>query len=116
MITGMDSTARTERTMVMVMMESVAVMPIPIMRPTVVYVPPARVISPIPRTVPCYPIRTPEPIVDNRSVHIYRFDDIVGTIHVLIAHYLHFHLVLCFVFLHIYRGYVLIDILSQNSL
>ena len=100
----------------MVMMPSVAMMPVPVMRPTVVYIPPIRVISPVPRTTPCYPVRTPEPIVYNRSIHIYRLDDIVRTIYVLIAYDLYFYLVLRFVFLHIYRGYILIDVFRQNRL
>jgi hypothetical protein len=100
----------------MVMMPCIAVMPIPVVCPAAMYIPPTRIISPIPRTVPCYPSCTPEPIVYNGSVYIYRFDDIVRTIYVLIAYYLHFYLVLRFVFLYIYRGYVLIDIFRQDSL
>jgi hypothetical protein len=116
MITGVDRSPRTERAVMMVMVPCVAVMPVPVMCPAVVYVPPIRVIAPVPRTVPCYPTRTPEPIVYNRSVNIYRLDDIVRSVYVLIAYDLHFHIVLRFVFLYVYRGHVLIDILREDSL
>ena len=115
MVAGTDGATGTERAIVVVMMESIAVMPVPVMCPASVYIPPARIIIPIPRRCPCVPVRSPEPVVYNRSIDIYRLDDIVGSIDVFVAHYLYFHLVFL-VFLHIYRGYILVDILCQNSL
>lgn len=111
----MDMMSRPERAVVVVMMESIAVMPIPVIRPAAVYIPPTRIISPVPRTVPCAPCGAPEPIVDNRPVDIYRLDDIVRAIYVLIAHNLNAYIVR-FVFLHVYRGYVLEDILCEDGL
>jgi hypothetical protein len=101
--------------MMMVMMESVAVMPVPVMCPAVVHVPPTRVITPVPRTMPCVPCVAPEPVVDNRTVDINRFDDIVRTIYVLVTYHLNAYFVLL-VFLYIDRGNVLIDIFGENSL
>lgn len=115
MITVMNLMCVTERAVRMMVMISVAVMPIPVMCPAVVYVPPARVITPIPRTMPSVPCIAPEPIVDQRSVNVNRFDDIVSTIYVLIADYLNGNLVFL-VFLNEYRGNVLEDILRKHSL
>lgn len=65
--------------------------------------------------MPCVPTRTPEPIVDNRSENVDGLYHVVRSIHILIADYLNGNLVLL-VFLYIYRGYVLEDILRQNRL
>ena len=100
--------------MVMTMI-SVTMMPIPIMCPTTMYVPPTRVISPIPRTMPCVPGIAPEPIVDYRSVYIHRFDDIVDAIDIFVTDNLYGHLVFL-VFLYVYGRYILVDILCQNGL
>ena len=99
----------------MAVMVCIAVTPIPVMCPAAVYIPPTRVISPIPRTLPCVPVRTPKPVVDNRSIDIYRFDDIVRSIYIFVADNLNGHIVGC-VFLYVYRGNVLIDILGEDSL
>lgn len=104
-----------ERAVVVVMMVSVAVTPVPIMCPTAVSVPPTRPVTPVPRTMPCVPTRTPEPIVDNRPENVDRLYHVVRSIDILIADYLNGNLVLL-VFLYIYRGYVLEDILRENSL
>ena len=96
-------------------MDCIAVMPVPIMRPASVYVPPSRVVSPVPRTCPCVPSGTPEPIVDKRSIDVHRLDDIVRAIDVLIAYYLYRDLV-ALIFLHIYGSYILVDIFRQNRL
>jgi len=104
-----------EGTGVVVMMIGVAVMPIPVMCPAVMRVPPTRPVVPVPGAVPSVPCIRPEPVIDNRSVHIYRFDDIVLSIDIFVADYLYRHLIFL-IFLHVYRGYVLIDILSQYSL
>ena len=61
-------------------------------------------------------MRSPEPIIDNRRIDIYRLNHIVGTIDVLIANNLHRHLFGCFISLHIYASNVLIDVLSQYGL
>ena len=75
--------------MVMKMMAVVPVSPIMDAPPSM---PPMRPISPVPRRVPAYPIWTPKPVIYHRSVDIYRFDDIVGSIYILIADNLHGHL------------------------
>ena len=90
-------------------------MPIPVMCPASVHIPPTRVVAPIPRTMPSVPIRTPEPVVDNRSIDIYRLDDVIGSIDIFVAYYLNRHIVR-FVFLYIYGGYILVDVLCQNGL
>ena len=105
----------TERAAVVMVMIGVAVMPIPVMCPASVCVPPSRPITPVPGTMPCIPCVTPEPIVDNRTIDIYRFDDVVLTIHILVTDYLYGNLVVL-IFLHIYRGYILVDILCQYRL
>ena len=112
-ITGTGRVA--ERAAVVVMMIGIAVMPIPVVCPAAVCVPPTGVISPIPRTVPSVPCIAPEPIVDNGSVNIYRLYYVVLTIHIFVADYLNRNLVVL-IFLYIYRGYVLEDILRQNRL
>ena len=114
-IAVMNVMSRTERAVVVMVMESVAVMPVPVMCPAAVYVPPTRVVAPIPRTMPSVPCVAPEPIVDNRSENIYRLYYIVLTVHILVADYLNRNLVVL-VFLDIYRGYILEDILRQNRL
>ena len=96
-------------------MPCIAATPVPVMCPAVVYIPPTRIVTPIPRTTPCKPGIAPKPVVDNRSIDIHRLDDIVGTIHILVANYLNGHFVLL-VFLYIYGGYILKYIFSQDSL
>ena len=115
MIAVVDMMSRTKRAVMVMMMESVAVMPVPVMCPAVVRVPPTRVITPVPRTMPCVPCVAPKPVVDNRTVDINRFDDIVRTIYVLVTYHLNAYFVLL-VFLYIDRGHVLIDIFGENSL
>jgi hypothetical protein len=112
-VTEMMSVA--ERAAVVVVMIGIAVMPIPVMRPAAVCVPPTGVVSPVPRTRPSIPCVAPEPIVDNRSENIYRLYDVVLTVHILVANYLNGYLVVL-VFLYIYRGYILEDILRKNGL
>lgn len=112
-VTGMMSVA--ERAAVVVVMIGIAVMPIPVMCPAAVCVPPTGVVSPVPRTRPSIPCIAPEPIVDNRSENIYRLYYVVLTVHILVADYLNRNLVVL-VFLDIYRGYILEDILRQNRL
>ena len=104
-----------ERAAVVVVMIGVAVMPVPIVCPTAMSVPPTRPIAPIPRTMPSIPCVAPEPIVDNRTVNIYRLDDIVGTIYVLIANYLNGNNIRL-ILLYIDRSNILIDILCEDRL
>ena len=107
--------SRTERAPVVVMMPCIAVMPVPIVRPTAMSVPPTRPVAPIPRTMPSVPCIAPEPIVDNRTVNIYWLDDIVGTIYVLIANYLNGNNIRL-ILLYIDRGNILIYILCEDRL
>lgn len=107
--------AGTERTAVMMVMVSIAVMPVSIVCPTNVSEPPTRVETPVPRTIPRVPCIRPEPIVYYRSVNIYRFDDVVRTINILVPYNLNGNIVR-FIFLNIYRGYILVDILRQDCL
>jgi hypothetical protein len=104
-----------ERAAVVVMMPCVAVVPVPVVCPTCVSVPPSRPVAPVPGTVPCIPCVAPEPVIYDRTVNIYRFDDVFRTVNVFIANYLNAYLVLL-VFLHVDRRYVLIDIFRQNGL
>ena len=77
--------------------------------------PPTRPIAPVPRRMPAVPSRTPKPVVDNRSIDIHRFDDVVFAVDILIAYHL-YRDVICLIFLYIYTGNVLVDILCQNRL
>ena len=104
-----------ERAVVVMMMVGVATMPVPVMCPTSVCVPPTRPVAPVPRTMPSVPCVAPEPIVDERTIYIYRFDDIVYAIYVLIADNLYGYIV-ALVFLDIYGGYILVYILCEDSL
>ncbi len=65
--------------------------------------------------MPSEPCVTPEPIVDERTIYIHRFDNIVYTIYVLIADNLYGYIV-ALVFLDIYGGYILVYILCEDSL
>ena len=114
-IAVMNVMSGTERAPVVMMMVSIAMMPIPIMCPAVMTVPPVRIIPPIPRRVPCYPSCAPEPIVYYRTVNVNRLYDVVCTIYVLITYYLNGYLLLI-IFLYVYRGYVLEYILCENGL
>lgn len=114
-IAAMCIACMAERAVVMVMVPCVAVTPIPVALPACVVVPPVRVIPPVPGAIPCYPVRTPEPIVDHRPVHVHGLDDIICTIDVLVADHLYADLARV-VFLHVYGGYVLVDILGKDSL
>lgn len=99
----------------MMMMECIAVMPIPIVCPTTMTVPPAGIISPVPRAVPCVPSIAPEPIVYNGPIDKYRFYYVVCTIDIFITDDLYFYLVFC-IFLHVYGGYILEYVLREDSL
>ena len=100
----------------MAVMEMVAVIPV---RPVVHAcpgMPPIGIIAPVPRRIPAYPVRAPEPVVNKRSVDIYRFNHVVLAINVLVTDNLHGHIIRRFVLLHINRSHVLVNILRQHSL
>jgi hypothetical protein len=65
--------------------------------------------------MPCHPRCSPEPVVDIWTVDIYRFDDIVRTIDILIPHHLYRDLVFL-IFLHEDRCHVLVNIFCQYGL
>lgn len=109
MIPVVDMMSGTERAVMVVMMPCVAASPVPIVCPAVVYVPPVRIVSPVPRRVPCIPPGAPEPIVDYGTIDIYGLDDVVRSVNVLVTYYLNGHII-AFVFLYVDRRYVLVDI------
>jgi hypothetical protein len=65
--------------------------------------------------MPCVPHIAPKPIVDDRTIDIYRLYDVVRAIDIFVADHLNAHVVRI-VFLQIYRSYVLVDILRQYGL
>lgn len=77
--------------------------------------PPMWIVSPIVWRMPTYPRGAPEPIVDHWTIDIYRLDDIVLTIDILITNHLYGDLILL-VFLHKNRSHILVDILCQDGL
>ena len=109
MIPVVDMMSGTERAVMVVMMPCVAASPVPIVCPAVVYVPPVRIVAPIPGRGPCVPAGAPEPIVDNGTIDIYGLDDVVRSVNVLVTYYLNGHII-AFVFLYVDRRYVLVDI------
>ena len=74
------------------------------------------IITPVIGRAPTIPVRVPEPVVDIRSVIEHRNDHVVGTVYILVPHYLYLHLRGCFIFLNIYTGYILVDILRKYRL
>ena len=98
----------------MQMMESVDVMPIIVYIPAVEVVPIRGVVIPIPGRIPSAPIRTPEPVIYDRTGDVYRLYNIVGTVDVLVAHYLNIHLLI--LLLNQNACYILIDILGEDCL
>ena len=114
MVVGMMSgTVRADR---MMMMVPIAVVPIYIRCHAVVRMPPSRPIVPIVRRVPACPSRSPEPVVDIWSIDIYGFDDVVGTIDILVTYHLNSHALGGLVFLYIDRCDILIDVFCQYGL
>lgn len=108
----MHRSIRTDR---MVIMVPIAVIPIQEWINAMERMPPMWIISPIVWRMPTYPRRPPEPIVDHWTIDIYRLDDIVLTIDILITNHLHGDLILL-VFLHKDRSHILVDILCQDGL
>jgi len=105
----------TERAPVVMMMVSVAVMPVPVVRPAGVPTPPTRPVIPVPGAMPCVPGIAPKPVVYQRTIDINGFYYVVGTVNVLIAYYLNTHLLIC-IFLYVDRSYILVDIFGENGL
>lgn len=105
-----------ERAVRMMMMPMIAMIPVTVHRPAMPTIPPVWVIAPVPRRSPASPERIPEPVVDIRTIDIYRLYDIVGTIYILITDNLCGHLTGSFILLHIDGCNILEYILGQYSL
>ena len=110
------STCITEGTVWRIVVVNMDMMAVPDRIPTWNRTPPPRVISPIIRRMPAYPTRSPEPIVNNRTVDKNRFNHIVLTIDIFIANHLYRHVIRGFITLYKNRSNVLIDVLRQNGL
>lgn len=110
MIVRMVMMSHTERAVRIVIVVPIAVVPIEEWIDAVVWTPPTRPISPIIRRMPADPCRSPEPIVDQWSINIDWFDDVVCAIDILVANYLYGNLVVV-VFLYKDRRNILVDIL-----
>lgn len=115
MIMCMMMMPHTERAVRIVVVVPIAVIPIQERIYAIVWTPPTWPIPPVVRGVPAYPRWTPEPIINQWSVDIHWFDDIVGTIDILVAYHLYGDLVIS-ILLDEDRGHILIDILSQYGL
>jgi hypothetical protein len=100
----------------MVVVVPIAMIPINEWIYAMIWMPPSWPITPIVRRMPTYPRWSPEPIVDIRTIDINRFDDIVGTIDILIAYDLDCDLIGLLIFFYKDRCYILVDIFSQNCL
>ena len=83
-------------------MPVVAMIPVAVHRAAMPTVPPVGIIAPVPRRGPASPEGIPEPVVDIRTVDIYRLDDVVGAIDVLVTDHLRGNLAGSLVLLHIY--------------
>jgi hypothetical protein len=107
------STIRADRIMIMV---PIAMIPIYKWIYAIVWSPPMRIISPVVWRMPTYPRCTPKPIINQRSMNIYRFNNIVRTIDVFITYQLYRNGLGCFIFLYKDRCHILVYILCQHSL
>jgi hypothetical protein len=110
MIVRMVMMSHTERAVRIVIVVPIAVVPIDERIHAIVWMPPSRPIAPIIRRMPADPCRSPEPIVDQWSIDIDWFDDVVCAIDILVANYLYGNLVVV-VFLYKDRRNILVDIL-----
>ena len=106
-------TIRTDRIMIMV---PIAMIPIDEWIYAIVWSPPMRIISPVVWRMPAYPCSTPKPIIDQRSMNIYRLYNIVRTINVFIAYHLYRNRLRSIIFLYEDRCYILVYILRKHSL
>ena len=82
----------------------------------IVWSPPMWIISPIVWRMPTYPCCSPKPIVDHRSMNIYRLDNVVRTIDIFITYYLYRNRLGFLIFLYKDRCHILVYILRQHSL
>lgn len=106
----------TVRAIVMVVMVIIDMVPVIMIVPASIVVIPMWPIAPIPRRIIAVPGRSPEPVVDNRSVDINRLNDIVDTIDIFVAYHLSGYLLSSRVFLNVDRCNILEDILRKHSL
>lgn len=74
-----------------------------------------RVVPPIVGRMPSHPSRSPEPVVDDGTVEIDRFDDVVVAIEVRVTDHLDGDRPVLFA-LHVDGSHVLIDVLCQHGL
>lgn len=96
--------------------EIIDMVPIIVYYPTIIHMPITWVIAPIVRRMPTVPTWSPEPIVDDRSINIDRFDYIVCSIEVFIANNLYSYLLRRLIFFDIYTCYILIDVFCKYCL
>lgn len=115
-IVGMNGMPRAIGADGIIIVVPIAVLPIPVGRHTTERMPPNRPILPIIGRIPANPIGSPKPIVDIRAIDVNRFDDIVGTIDVLVANHLHGDTLRVRVFLHIDGSDILEHIFRQHRL
>ena len=115
MIMCMMMMPHAERAVRIVVVVPIAVIPIQERIYAIVWTPPTWPIAPIIWRVPTNPRCSPKPIINQWSIDIYWFDDIIGTIDILVAHHLHSNLVIG-ILLDEDRCHILIDILSQYGL
>ena len=91
-------------------------LPIHVVSNAVIWTPPYWPIIPVEWRMPAYPRWSPKPIIDHRAVDIYRLNDIVCAIYILITNHLYSYRLCRFIFLYEDRCYILIDIFSQYGL
>jgi len=100
----------------MMMVEGIYVMPIVVNHPAVVGIPVGRVVTPVIGRVPNSPTRSPEPVVDYRTGDIYRFNNIISAINILISNHLNGNLLCCRVALNKNGCHILVYVFCQYSL
>ena len=82
----MHRSIRTDR---MVIMVPIAVIPIQEWINAMEWMPPMWIVSPIVWRMPTYPRRPPEPIVNNWTIDIYWFDNVIRAIYILVTNNLY---------------------------
>ena len=106
---------RTIRAYWVMIMMPIAVVPVQEWINAMIAMPPVWIVIPVVWRMPCYPTRSPEPIVYQWTIQIYGLDDIVRTIDILVAYHLDGHGFLL-VLINEDRRHILIDILGQYGL
>ena len=106
----------TERAVGVVMMPVVTMIPVAMHRPAMPAVPPVGIIAPVPRRVPAAPRGSPEPVVDVRTIDIYRLDYIVRTVNILVTNHLCADLPGRLILLDVDGSNILENILRQHGL